>query len=107
MGIITNYGRWFTWNNMLFAISFVGVLVLEMVMILQNMNHGIYVLKFLLTCIIIATILLVCSIIYGSLCVVNKRLSKKEVIQMAGILFVQIVFVVILGYFNMLGYHIC
>ncbi|BCN28902.1 serine hydrolase [Anaeromicropila herbilytica] len=93
-------------NNVLLIIGFVGVFLLETFMILNYNYSAMFALKVLLTLIIIAIGFVVVNIIYGSYCIIKKRLSIVESVAFTAIVFAWVICIVLLQYFNMIGYQL-
>jgi len=93
-------------SEILFMFGFVGTVINTFYMIYNYDYSRIWVLKLFLTLIILGAILIVGCVINYVSCIIKKELSLKRVLIFGIIILSNIVFVITMQYFNLLGYHI-
>lgn len=92
--------------NIIYVFGFFGVVGLESYMILNCDHRFIYIIYILLTFLLAAIVLNVCGIIDTGYCIMKKKFDRITTIKLVTAQMAQIFFVIVLGYFNMIGYHV-
>lgn len=92
--------------NFIYILGFLGVLGLEIYMILNYDYRFINALFILLTLLMVAITLNVYGIICMIYGIIKKKFNRPTTIKLIIVQTVQILFVIVLGYFNLIGYHI-
>lgn len=97
---------WLSINNILLVAGSLGSTIIAMPMIMLYDNYNVGILKLFLTLILIAMISVLMNLIRLIYKVIRGHFSKKEICLSAILIIVQIGYLLILNYFNMIGYNI-
>jgi len=89
-----------------FVIGSVGAILITIFMINAYDYSGIGILRMFLTMIILAIFFMICCVIYTIGCIIKKKFNKIECLIIVVLILSQIIFTIVLNYFNMIGYNI-
>lgn len=92
--------------SMLYFLGFVGVFLLECYMILNYDYRFVSILYILMTALLAAFILNVFGLFVFCYGIIKKKFDRQTIFELTMIQIAQFLFVIILGYCNMIGYHI-
>ncbi len=92
--------------NSIYVFGFLGVVGLESYMILNYDNRFLHIIYILLTFLLSAIALNVCGIIVTVHGIMKKKFDRTTTTKLVIVQMAQILFVIVLSYFNMIGYHV-
>ncbi|RDU25202.1 serine hydrolase domain-containing protein [Anaerosacchariphilus polymeriproducens] len=92
--------------NMLYVVDFVGIFVLEAYMILHYDYRLVWTIYILLTVIFLTILLNIYSLFIFGYGIIKKKFDKRTILKFTMIQMVQLLFIINLAYFNMIGYHV-
>jgi CubicO group peptidase (beta-lactamase class C family) len=92
--------------NLLYLLGFIGVLVLEAYMIINYDYRLMWMLYVFLTALFLAMLLNIYGLFAFGYGMIKRKFDKQILLKLSMLQVVQILFVMTLGYFNMIGYHV-
>lgn len=92
--------------NIIYVIGFLGIFILESYMILNYDYRFIHAIFALLTLLLVAIALNISEMIGIGYGIIKKKFNRLTMVKLLVVLTTQIYFVILLAYFNMIGYHV-